>query len=53
VVVHTPMVSVKTLKSADRRGEARWRGWAVLLAVALGILAGAVEAGRIRFQVLW
>jgi hypothetical protein len=43
----------KTLKALARQAETRWRGWLVVLTVALGILAGAVAAGRIKFPVHW
>lgn len=51
VVVHALMVPGKTVKTVDSGGETRWRGWVVLLAVALGILAGAMAAGRIKFPI--
>jgi len=53
VVVPALMVTGKVLKMAGRNPETRWRGWAIVLAVALGVLAGAVAAGRIKFPIPW
>jgi hypothetical protein len=41
------------MKAVARQAESRWRRWLLLLAVALGILAGAVAAGRIRLPIHW
>jgi len=54
VVVHIPMVLPRrTWKTVHLNGEARWRGWAVVVAVGLGILAGAMAAGRLKFPIPW
>jgi hypothetical protein len=48
-----PSFRRKTLKPIARRAESRWHLWLVVLALAIGILAGAAAAGRIKFPVHW
>jgi len=43
----------KVLKTVTRNAKTRWRGWAVVLAVALGILMGAVASGRVKLHIHW
>lgn len=52
MVSHAPYWG-KALKTVRRNAEARWRGWAVVLAVALGILMGAVASGRVKLHIHW
>ena len=43
----------KTLKTVARYASTNWRLCLVVLAVALGILAGALASGRIKFPIHW
>ena len=43
----------KALKTASVKAEKKWLIGFLLLAVALGILVGAIVAGRLRFRFPW
>jgi hypothetical protein len=50
VVIHAAYMG-KVSKTIPRKAETRWRLWLVALAVALGILAGALASGRISLHI--
>jgi len=43
----------KALKTASVKTDKKWLIGILLVAVALGILAGAIAAGRMKFGIPW